>query len=72
MTHPVLVTYDQAHKIEQAARKAARLYPGVVGEILSTEILSLGQFTWLGANSRAARLMRAVTEMEEGSDDHQN
>ena len=67
MSSPVLATYTQAHKIEQAARKAARLYPGVVGEVLSTEILSLTQFSWLGAGSRAARLMRAVTDTEEGN-----
>ena len=52
-------------KIEEAARKATRLYPGVVGEVLSTEILSLTQFSWLGESSRAARLMHAVTDMEE-------
>lgn len=53
--------------INEAARKAARMYPGVVGEVLSTEILSLVEFSWLGAGSRAARLTRAVTDMEEGN-----
>ena len=52
----------------QAARKAARLYPGVVGEVLSAEILSLTQFSWLGASSRAARLMHAITDIEEESE----
>ena len=67
MSSPVLATYTQAHKIEEAARKAARLYPGVVGEVLSAEILSLTQFSWLGESSRAARLMQAIVEFEEES-----
>lgn len=68
VTRPVLVPAMQCDKVAEAARKAARLYPGVVGEVLAIEILSLTQFSWLGGeSSRAARLMHAVVEIEEGT-----
>lgn len=51
--------------IDDAARKAARLFPGVIGEVLSREISSLAEFSWLGAGSRPARLLAAVVELPE-------
>lgn len=55
--------------VETAARKATRLFPGVIGQVLSREILSLHEFEWLGPGSVPARLMRAVLELEEPSGD---
>lgn len=49
----------------EAAYKAKRLYPGVVGEILYQEILALRELTWLGPDSRSARLYREIVAMDE-------
>ena len=51
--------------INEGARKAVRVFPGVIGEVLSREIVSLHEFTWLGEGSRPARLLTAVLELPE-------
>lgn len=51
--------------VTEAARKATRLFPGVIGEVLSREIASLHEFTWLGEGSLPARLLTAVLELDE-------
>jgi hypothetical protein len=51
--------------IDAAARKAVRLFPGVIGDVLSLEIRSLGEFSWLGEGSVSARLLAAVLELPE-------
>jgi len=44
-----------------AAFRATRVYPGVVGQVLSEEILSLEEFGWLpGANARGTQLIAAI------------
>jgi hypothetical protein len=51
--------------IDDAARKAERCFPGIIGEVLSREIMSLGEFTFLGEGSRPARLLAAVQGLPE-------
>lgn len=64
MTVPVSRVMKPA-LINEAAWKAARVFPGVIGEVLSREIVSLHEFTWLGEGLRAARLLTAVLELPE-------
>ena len=66
MTAPVSPWIVKPNLINDAARKAARLFPGIIGEVLSREITSLHEFTWLGEGSRAARVLTAVLEIQEG------
>lgn len=56
--------------VDDAARKAIRCFPGIIGEVLAAEILSVRQFTFLGEGSRAARLMAAVAELPEPAEMH--
>jgi hypothetical protein len=63
----VEVTTPTAVVIDGAARKALRVFPGIIGEVLSREILSLREFSWLGEGSRPARLLAAVVELPEPS-----
>lgn len=65
MTVPVSPWVVKPNLINEAARKAVRVFPGVIGEVLSREIVSLHEFAWLGEGSRAARLMTAVLELDE-------
>ena len=58
------MNYD-CRLISGAANKAARLYPGIVGEILSREIASLTEFEFLGEGSRPDRLYRFIRETTE-------
>lgn len=51
--------------INEAAWKATRVFPGVIGEVLSREIVLLHEFTWLGEGSLPARLLTAVLELDE-------
>jgi len=51
--------------IDDAARKACRLYPGIVGDVLSREISSLTEFAFLGEGSRPDRLYRFIYEVPE-------
>lgn len=61
----VVVTTPTAVVVDGAARKALRVFPGIIGEVLSREILSLREFSWLGEGSRPARLLAAVVELPE-------
>jgi hypothetical protein len=51
--------YDR-RKVNTVARKAARMYPGIVGDILSREISSLMEFAFLGKGSRPDQLYRFI------------
>jgi len=67
-TSPVSVWVVKPNVMNEAACKAKRVFPGVLGEVLSREIESLHEFTWLGEYSRAARLLTAVLELDEPSE----
>lgn len=53
--------------IVDMARKASRMYPGIVGDVLSREISSLTEFAFLGEGSRPDRLYRYIREATEDS-----
>ena len=57
--------YIPPSTIDDTARKAERLFPGIIGEVLAREIMSLAEFTFLGEGSRPARLLAAVQELPE-------
>jgi hypothetical protein len=71
---PTLPTYpgsidnmDYATKAQYraAAFRVARLFPGILGQVLSDEILGLEEFGWLpGANARGARLVADIDSIE--------
>lgn len=58
--HPAYCDY------QAAAIKARVLFPGVVGEVLSEEVLALRNLPFLaGTDCRAARLYREIAAMDE-------
>jgi hypothetical protein len=53
----------EKRKIRTAAYRAARLYPGPVGEVLARELLSWEEFgVRLGANALITALIKVITE----------
>jgi hypothetical protein len=53
--------YHLKAKYRAAAFRATRVFPGVIGQVLSEEILSLEEFGWIpGANARGTRLVAAI------------
>jgi hypothetical protein len=53
--------YHLKSKYRAAAFRATRVFPGVIGQVLSEEILSLEEFGWIpGAEARGTRLVAAI------------
>lgn len=51
--------------VDEVARKARALFPGVIGEVLAAEIRVLNEFSWVGPDSTSARLYREIAAMGE-------
>jgi hypothetical protein len=59
------MAYHEKAKYRAAAFRATRLFPGVLGQVLSDEILGLEEFGWIpGANARGTRLVDAIDGIE--------
>ena len=57
--------YPEKARYRAAAFRATRLFPGAIGEVLSSEILVLEEFGWIpGAQGRGSRLVAAVEAMQ--------
>lgn len=63
--NPARDRFANASPIVMAAVKAKRLYPGVIGEVLASEILALLDFRWLGPESRSDRLYRLIESLDD-------
>jgi hypothetical protein len=51
-----------------AAAKAKRLWPGVIGEVLADEIMTMRVLpSWLRGQTRTRRLIEAIHSIPEGS-----
>jgi len=63
-THPGTIEpmlYPEKARYRAAAFRVTRLYPGIIGQVLSEEVLSLEEFGWIpGANSRGTQLIAAI------------
>jgi hypothetical protein len=56
------MTYPQKVRVKQAALRARRLYPGAVGEVLSSELLTWAEF---GFRFGPGRTMDLMLELEQ-------
>jgi hypothetical protein len=61
--------YAADRMVAAAAAKATRMWPGVIGEVLASEIMTtLDLPSWLRTQSRTQRLIDAILSLEEKGD----
>jgi hypothetical protein len=58
------MTYAEKTRARAAALRARRLYPGVVGEVLSSELLTWAEFGYRFGFGRTMALMRELERQE--------
>lgn len=59
--------YAADRLVAAAAAKATRLWPGVIGEVLADEIMTMLDLpSWLRAQARTNRLIDAILNIPEG------
>lgn len=62
--------YAADRLVAAAAAKAIRLWPGVIGEVLADEIMTMLDLpSWLRTQTRTNRLIDAILSIEEKTDD---